>query len=77
MSIFHILFRPSDADVSFEALCGLVASLGFTERVRGDHHIFWKDGVAEILNLQPRQGKAKPYQVKQVREVTLRCSVRL
>jgi hypothetical protein len=25
--------------------------------------------VAEILNLQPREGKAKPYQVKQVRGV--------
>lgn len=39
------------------------------ERIRGDHHIFTRDGIAEILNLQPREGKAKPYQVKQVRGV--------
>lgn len=38
----------------------------------GSHHIFFREGVAEILNLQPRPGgEAKPYQVRQVREVTL------
>jgi hypothetical protein len=30
---------------------------------------FTKDGVEEILNLQPKGGKAKPYQVKQVRRL--------
>ncbi|MDP2958770.1 MAG: hypothetical protein Q8N53_20265 [Longimicrobiales bacterium] len=29
-------------------------------------------GVDEILNLQPRGGMAKPYQVKQVRHVILK-----
>ena len=33
------------------------------------HHIFAKEGVEEILNLQPKGAKAKPYQVKQVRRV--------
>jgi hypothetical protein len=28
--------------------------------------------VTEILNLQPKQGKAKAYQVKQVRDVILK-----
>jgi hypothetical protein len=37
-----------------------------------DHHVFWRDEVAEILNLQPRDGMAKPYQVKQVRDVLIR-----
>jgi hypothetical protein len=36
---------------------------------RSDHHIFTREGVVEILNLQPKSGKAKPYQVKQVRNV--------
>jgi hypothetical protein len=31
-----------------------------------------KDGVKEILNLQPKGNKAKPYQVKQVRNVILK-----
>jgi predicted RNA binding protein YcfA (HicA-like mRNA interferase family) len=50
-------------------LCQLLIKLGFDERIRGSHHIFTKEGVEEILNLQPKQGKAKTYQVKQVREV--------
>lgn len=65
----RILRGTSDANVRFEDLCALLSHLGFIERIRGDHHIFTRDGVAEILNLQPRGGKAKPYQVKQVRAV--------
>jgi predicted RNA binding protein YcfA (HicA-like mRNA interferase family) len=49
----------------------LLKRFGFRERVKGSHHIFSRDGVSEILNLQPRSGKCKPYQVKQVRNVTI------
>jgi hypothetical protein len=34
-------------------------------------------GVEEILNLQPRGGKGKPYQVKQVRDVILKYNLKL
>ena len=64
----RILRGSSDANVRFEDLRVLLSHLGFAERIRGDHHIFTRDGVAEILNLQPRGGKAKPYQVEQVLE---------
>jgi predicted RNA binding protein YcfA (HicA-like mRNA interferase family) len=37
-------------------------------RQKGSHHILTKDGIEEIINIQPKNGKAKPYQVKQVRE---------
>lgn len=46
--------------------------MGFEERIRGDHHIFSKDGIEEIINLQPKGAKAKPYQVKQVRNIILK-----
>ncbi len=39
---------------------------------RGSHHIFNKGGVEEIINVQPRGNHAKPYQVKQVRELVLK-----
>jgi predicted RNA binding protein YcfA (HicA-like mRNA interferase family) len=68
----QILRGTSDSNISFSSLCQLLESLGFAQRVRGDHHIFTKDGVAEILNLQPKGSKAKPYQVKQVRGIILR-----
>ena len=68
----QVLSGASDANVSFGDLRTLLQRLGFSERTRGSHHIFWKDGVAEILNLQPKGGKAKPCQVKQVRNVVLK-----
>jgi hypothetical protein len=65
----RVLRGNADANIRFSDLCALLHSMGFNERVRGDHHIFTRDGVAEILNLQPLSGKAKAYQVKQVRGV--------
>jgi hypothetical protein len=73
----HILLRRSDASVPFDRLCALLRQLGFAERVRGDHHIFTMGHVEEIVNLQPRRGRAKPYQVKQIRAVILRYNLRL
>ena len=68
----RILRGTSDADISFVELCQLLYSLGFEERIRGSHHILTKEGVTEILNLQPKSGKVKPYQVKQVRNLILK-----
>jgi hypothetical protein len=59
----------SDAGIRFADLRALLLRLGFAERIKGSHHIFTRDGVAEILNLQPNGSMAKPYQVKQVRRV--------
>ncbi len=67
----RILRGTSDKNIEFVPLCDLLKRMGFAERVRGDHHIFSKGGVIEILNLQPRGHQAKAYQVKQVREVIL------
>lgn len=66
-----IMRGASDADIPFEALCHLLETLGFVCRIRGDHHIYTKENVEEILNLQPKGSKAKPYQVKQVRNILL------
>ena len=67
-----VLRGTSDANIPFVGLCHLLKSLGFQERVKGSHHIFWKEAVAEIVNLQPKGAKAKGYQVKQVRAILLK-----
>jgi hypothetical protein len=73
----RILSGASDANIRFDELCGLLRSLGFAERHKGSsHHIFTYEGVIEILNLQPlRDGHAKPYQVKQVRNLLLKYRI--
>ncbi|GDY22420.1 toxin HicA [Verrucomicrobiota bacterium] len=67
-----LLRGTSDANLPFEGLCQVLRRLGFALRVKGSHHIFSRDGVEEILNLQPRGSNAKPYQAKQVRDVILK-----
>jgi len=49
----------------------------FDERIKGDHHIFTRDGIDEILNLQPLHGKAKSYQVRQIRSIILQYGINL
>jgi len=62
----------SDSNIRFDDLRLLLQRLGFNERVRGSHHIFSREGVSEILNLQSNGSLAKPYQVRQVRNVIVR-----
>jgi hypothetical protein len=68
----RVLGGSADANIRFSDLRSVLLRLGFVERVRGSHHIFTRDGVEEILNIQPRGAFAKPYQVKQVRKVLIR-----
>ncbi len=75
--LIKILRGASDANIPFSGLCNLLKAFGFDERIRGDHHIFTKNDVEEILNLQPINAKAKPYQVKQVRNVILKYKLNL
>jgi predicted RNA binding protein YcfA (HicA-like mRNA interferase family) len=70
--LLKILRGTSDNNIPFEQLCQLLINLGFEKRIRGSHHIFAKEGIEEILNIQPKGSKAKTYQVKQVREVILK-----
>jgi virulence-associated protein VapD len=67
-----VLQGNADANIAFSDLRNLLRSLGFEERIRGSHYVFIKEGVEEILNLQARGSKCKPYQVKQVRQVIVR-----
>lgn len=67
-----ILAGSSDGNIEFSSLCKFLVRLGFEERIHGSHHIFTRDGIIEIINLQPKASKAKPYQVKQVRNLLVK-----
>ena len=71
-----VLSSLSDKNIKFNDLRKLVLSLSFGERIKGSHYIFFKEGVAEIINLQPlKDGKARTYQVRQVRSIILKCEL--
>jgi len=67
-----LLSGRSDNNIAFSELTRLLERLGFESRVKGSHHIFTKSSIEEILNLQPRGALAKPYQVKQVRDILIK-----
>jgi SMI1 / KNR4 family (SUKH-1) len=74
----RVLSDEADPHIRFGDLRTLLSNRGFIDfpvATHGsvvDHYLFWRDGVPEILNLQPRNGMVKPYQVKQVREILTR-----
>ena len=66
------LSGTQDRNIRFSDLQKVLTTLGFQCRIRGDHFIYWKNGIDEIINLQPDGSKAKPYQVRQVRNLILK-----
>ena len=71
-TVTAILSGMQDRNISFSDLYNILIALGFSVRIKGDHHIFTRQDVVEIINIQPDGNKAKPYQVKQVRNLILK-----
>lgn len=68
-----VLSGTSDRNIRFTDLLTLLQNLNFSGRTKGSHHIFWREGISDIINLQPLPNNmAKPYQVKQVRNIILK-----
>jgi hypothetical protein len=67
-----LMSGTADRNFLFSDLQMILDRLGFQCRIKGDHFIYTKDGIEEIINIQPVGNKAKAYQVKQVRQVILK-----
>lgn len=67
-----IMSGTKDRNIRFSDLQKLLETLGFRCRIKGDHFIYYKNGIDEIINIQPEGNKAKAYQVKQVRNIILK-----
>ena len=67
-----ILSGRSDQSIRFIELTHLLRAIGFSERINGDHYIYYRQDIDEILNLQPKGSQAKAYQVRQVRNLIIK-----
>ena len=68
----------SPTNIRFADVRRLVEAFGFRlARVSGSHHIFKRDGVRELLNVQNYMGEAKPYQIRQFLELVERYNLHL
>jgi len=70
--ILKILNGSNDNDIVFFEMCNLLLYLGFSSRIKGSHHIFYKDGIEEIINIQSKNGNVKAYQVKHIRDIIIK-----
>jgi predicted RNA binding protein YcfA (HicA-like mRNA interferase family) len=68
----QVLTGKSDTNIVFNDIRNLMKHLGFEERIKGSHHIFRKANIEEKIVIQKDGNKAKPYQVKQVRNLILK-----
>lgn len=68
----EVMCGLKDANIRFSELQKLLDVLGFQCRIKGDHFIYYKNGIDEIINIQMNGNKAKPYQVKQIRSIVLK-----
>lgn len=75
--ILQILSGSSDANINFNDLVNLMLKMNFDKRVSGSHHTLRKAGIIEKINLQKEGNKAKPYQVRQVRNIILKYKLRI
>lgn len=62
-----IMSGQRDNNIRFADLQYVLQSLGFLCRIKGDHFIYYRADIPEIINIQPKGNKAKPYQIRQIR----------
>lgn len=73
-----LLILRSPNNVRFAEAVKLVEAFGFRKlRASGSHHIFGRTGVIEQINLQNVDGKAKPYQIRQVLKLVERYNLQI
>jgi predicted RNA binding protein YcfA (HicA-like mRNA interferase family) len=64
--------------VSFRDLQRLLIALGFRlDRISGSHHIYLHMDVSRPINIQPAGKDAKPYQIRQLRDIIREFGLKL
>ncbi len=65
-------------NVKFNEFDTLIKAFGFESvRINGSHHIYNRDDIPEIINIQNRKGEVSPYQVKQFLALIEQYNLRL
>jgi predicted RNA binding protein YcfA (HicA-like mRNA interferase family) len=64
--------------VPFADFCSLVEGFGFRlAKIHGSHHLFVRTDVPDIVNLQPRRGEVKAYQIREFVRLIEQYNLRL
>ena len=72
-----IVGTQSAENIRFDDLVLLLKKLGFDERIRGSHHLFTKNGLPDLVNIQRKSADAKGYQIRQVQYIIKKHNLRI
>ncbi len=65
-----ILSGNSDKNISEGDMNFFLEKIGAVhKRTKGSHKQYVINNIPELVNIQPKNGKIKPYQVKQIRNI--------
>ena len=64
----NLMGGQQDADFSFDQLCALLIKFGYTMRKAKGSHVIFQQGASFLILQAASDGKAKAYQVRQVRQ---------
>lgn len=67
--LYKQIIIEGKTNISFSDIQFFVEKLGFRCRIKGDHFVYTIDGLDVMINLQPSNKDAKPYQVKQIKKI--------
>lgn len=70
-----VMSGKCDNNIRFTDLRRMLKSLDFLCRVKGDHFIYYRNDIPELINIQPDGNKAKGYQIKQIRLLFLKYGI--
>lgn len=65
-----ILSGKADKNISEQDMKFFLSKIGtLHKRTNGSHMQYSIDDIPELINIQPENGKIKPYQVKEIRKI--------
>lgn len=73
----EIVTSQSAESIRFDDLVHVLRRLGFSERIRGSHHLFTMEGVTDLVNIQRKSADAKGYQIRQIQYIIKKYNLRI
>ena len=65
-----VISGKSDNNINYKDFQNLIVNLGFDfARQRGSHEMYFNDEIKRYMNIQNDGSKAKPYEIKQLRNL--------
>lgn len=72
------LILEGKKSVRFHDFCLLVEAYEFQlDRINGSHHIYKREGITELNNLQNYNGETKSYQIRQFLNIVEKYGLKL